>query len=230
MTVKLLVFDWDGTLSDSLGRIVECLQYSASAVGLPVPSEDAGRDIIGLGLKEALARLFPGASGDQLDALKRQYSEHFVVLDREPAPFYHTVEETLETFLNAGYLLAVATGKSRKGLDRVLAGHGLGDYFHATRCADETRSKPHPQMLHELMDHFAVTPGEVWMVGDTEFDMEMALRAGVGRIGVSYGAHCASRLHPYGLHGCVDVFADIGGLLSSGQGEPLLPESGRKAD
>jgi len=206
---KVLVFDWDGTLSDSLARIVTCLQLSAEEVGLNIPTEEEGRDIVGLGLKEALVRLFPGVDDRQIDDLRNCYSRHYVVLDKVPPPFFDTVMDSLEKLRTQGYLLSVATGKSRRGLDRVLGGHRLEGFFHATRCADETRSKPHPLMLEELAGYFDVTPDKMCMVGDTEFDMEMAVRAGVPRIGVSYGAHSAERLENYNLLGCLDQFSHI---------------------
>lgn len=209
METRLIIFDWDGTLSDSLGRIVSCLQMSAGEIGLPVPGDEQGRDIIGLGLAEALARLFPDAGAAQLVLLRETYSKNFPVLDREPTPFYETVRETLKILKERGFLLAVATGKSRRGLDRVLDSHGMSDYFDATRCADESVSKPDPRMLMELMERFSVRPGEAYMVGDTEFDMEMAVRADIPRIGVSYGAHGADRLRPYGLRGCADRLVDM---------------------
>ena len=206
---RLLIFDWDGTLSDSLERIVTCLQIAADDVGLPVPTEAAGRDIVGLGLREALARLFPDAAEQKLEQLKESYSRHYVRLDAEPPPFFDTVRETLESLREEGYLLAVATGKSRKGLDRVLGKLKLEHFFHATRCADETRSKPHPLMLEQLVEHFRLPSEQAFMVGDTEFDMEMAVRAGMPRIGVSYGAHSLDRLLRYQLLASLDRFADI---------------------
>ena len=206
---KLMVFDWDGTLSDSLDRIVTCLQISADDVGLPVPSDAAGRDIIGLGLREALARLFPDADEGQLLALRESYSRHYVILDETPSPFYDTVMDTLEHLRSRDVLVAVATGKSRRGMDRVLGELGMVDFFHATRCADETRSKPDPLMLHQLMSHFDVTPSRACMVGDTEYDMDMARRAGMPRIGVSYGAHSSDRLARFDLISCVDRLGDI---------------------
>jgi len=205
----LVMFDWDGTLVDSLERIVTCLQLSAGELGLPVPSNEDSRDIIGLGLPQALARLFPAAGKAEFLALRDCYSKNFQVLDHEPPAFYGTVLETLHSLKDRGYLLAVATGKSRRGLDRALQGHGLTGFFDATRCADESASKPDPRMLHELLTHFNLPSGMACMVGDTEFDMDMASRAGVERIGVSYGAHSADRLHPYGLRGCADLLADI---------------------
>ena len=212
-TFGLLVFDWDGTLVDSLARIVTCLQMSAQEVGLAVPSDEASRDIIGLGLPQALAQLFPGAGKPEFRALRECYSRNFQFLDREPAAFYPSVRETLARLKDDGYLLAVATGKSRRGLDRALDGHGLAGFFDATRCADESASKPDPRMLHELLERFDLPPAMACMVGDTEFDMDMAARAGVERIGVSYGALAADRLRRHGLRGCADLFADILTLL-----------------
>lgn len=209
----LLVFDWDGTLSDSLARIVECLQISARDRGLLAPDDAAGREVIGLGLGEALAALFPELDSAELGALRESYSRHYTTLDREPAPFYPDVLDTLAALRDEGFVLAVATGKSRRGFDRVVEGHGLRGFFHASRCADETASKPDPLMLRQLLDELSFEAGEALMVGDTEFDMAMAVSAGVPRLGVSYGAHHPSRLEPYGLLGCLDRFGELLGVL-----------------
>ena len=206
---KLLIFDWDGTLSDSLERIVTCLQIAADDVGLPIPTREAGTDIIGLGLQEALAQLFPAAEAVELESMRASYSRHYVELDQEPPPFYETVLDTLESLRSEGYLLAVATGKSRKGLDRIFGKLGFDGFFHDSRCADEARSKPHPLMLQQLLERFEIESNQACMVGDTEFDMEMAVRAQMPRIGVSYGAHSADRLAKYQLRSCVDRFSDI---------------------
>lgn len=206
---ELLIFDWDGTLSDSLARIVECLQISAAEQGLLPPTPEQGREVIGLGLGEALHSLFPELDDIQLAALRASYSRNYVLLDREPAPFYPGVLETLDRLRSAGFALVVATSKSRRGYDRVVAGHGLEGFFHASRCADETLSKPDPRMVNELLAECGFQPEQALMVGDTEFDMEMAVRARVERLAVSYGAHHPDRLRPYGLLACVDRFADI---------------------
>jgi len=206
---RLLIFDWDGTLSDSLARIVECLQLAARDVDVPIPSVSASRDIIGLGLREALATLFPGISDAAIDRLRESYSGHYLSQDAAPAPLFPNVMETLIRLEEAGYLLAVATGKSRRGLDRVLRAQGLSGFFHASRCADETASKPNPLMVEELLDFLDVQPEQAVVIGDTEYDMEMARQAGVPRIGVSYGAHNVERLYPYDLQGCLDYFPQI---------------------
>lgn len=210
---QLVIFDWDGTLSDSLDRIVTCLQLSARELKFPEPSTEAGTDIIGLGLPEALQRLFPTLGSSDLEQFRRCYSKNYVQLDQQPPKFYPQVEETLARLKDSGYLLAVATGKSRKGLNRILESHQLVDFFDITRCADETASKPNPQMLHEILLELDLPPSKACMVGDTEFDMAMAMAAEVPRIGVSYGAHSGDRLKKYELRGCVDHFGHIGEYL-----------------
>jgi len=210
---QLVIFDWDGTLSDSLERIVTCLQISARELDFPEPSDEAGKDIIGLGLPEALAQLFPGSKRDELELFRQCYSKNYVQLDQKPPVFYPQVEETLCRLKDLGYMLAVATGKSRKGLNRILEAHGMTGFFDITRCADETASKPSPLMLKEILIDMAVPASKACMVGDTEFDMAMALAADVPRIGVSYGAHSVDRLKKYDLRGCVDDFALINTYL-----------------
>ena len=213
---KLLIFDWDGTLSDSLARIAYCLRCAAIDNQLPPPSEQQAREIVGLGLVEAFNRLFPEVDDSALIArLRDSYSRHFAAHDAVPSPFYPHVQEALTRFRDDGYFIAVATGKSRRGLDRVLREKGLQGFFHATRCADETQSKPHPQMLHELTRHFGVKSSQGVMVGDTEFDMEMARRAEMPRLAVSYGAHHPERLRRYQPIACVDCFSEVAGVLNS---------------
>ena len=205
---ELLIFDWDGTLSDSLSRIAFCLRRAAVDCGLEQPSDEEVHEIVGLGLKEALQKLFPNIGDDQsIERLKESYSTHFMENDRVPSPFYPHVMESLTRLRDRGYRLAVATGKSRRGLNRVLQEKGLETFFHASRCADETRSKPHPLMLNELLQEFELRPEQAIMVGDTEFDMEMAQLAEVPRLAVSYGAHHASRLRRYQPFACIDCFS-----------------------
>ncbi|WP_461482402.1 HAD-IA family hydrolase [Porticoccus sp.] len=206
---KLLVFDWDGTLCDSLARIVLCIRCAAEEVGLPPPENDAARDIVGLGLVDALQTLFPGIEHRQILAMRDSYSRHFVEFDREPSPFFDGVFETLEALRAEGYLLTVATGKSRRGLDRVLRARGLSDFFHGSRCADETAGKPDPKMLLELMAEFRASPVHTLMVGDTEFDLAMAASAGTPSVGVSYGAHHPRRLMKYQPLACIEQFSEI---------------------
>ncbi|MDA9090928.1 HAD-IA family hydrolase [Porticoccaceae bacterium] len=209
MTVKLIIFDWDGTVSDSVARISTCIQLAAKDHDLPVPDFNAAKEIIGLGLQEAIAQLFPQAPTEMVTAFSETYSAHYRTQDHKPCDFFPGVMDTLEQLRDQNYLLAIATGKSRAGLDRVLHATALQDFFHSSRCADETRSKPHPLMLQELLALHNVAPEQAIMVGDTEFDMEMAGNAGGPRIGVSYGAHEAERLDAFNIIACLDRFSDI---------------------
>ncbi|WP_461516372.1 HAD family hydrolase [Porticoccus sp.] len=212
---KLLVFDWDGTLCDSLSRIVLCIRCAAEEVGLPAPTDDAARDIVGLGLVDALETLFPGIGREQIFAMRDSYSRHFVEFDQEPSPFFDGVFETLESLREEGYLLTVATGKSRRGLDRVLQARGLTDFFHGSRCADETAGKPDPKMLLELMAEFRVPPLSTLMVGDTEYDLAMAVSAGTPSVAVSYGAHHHDRLLQYRPLACIAQFSELKSIIES---------------
>lgn len=204
----LYIFDWDGTLCDSLAKIVACTQAAANEVGLPSPDEEAVKNIIGLSLRPAIQQVFPQAGEADLQALLTCYSKHFIA-DGDGMDFFPGVRETLDALHDQGHRLAIATGKSRRGLDRILATMGLDGYFHASRCADETRSKPHPQMLGELLDEFAVDPGRAVMIGDTEYDMDMARRIRMPRIAVSYGAHHIDRLRPFEPLLCLDRMDEL---------------------
>ena len=205
----LLIFDWDGTLCDSLARIALCLQLSAADVGLPEPSLTAAKNIVGLGLDEVMRELFPGVDSAMTANLRDVYSTHFIREDRTPSAFFPGVREHLEKLREQGFTLAVATGKSRKGLDRVLDAVDMTGFFHSTRCADETASKPHPAMLFSLLEEFEVPPESALMVGDTSYDMEMARAAQVPRLAVSYGAHSQERLLEYQPIACIDRFESI---------------------
>lgn len=195
MRYRLVIFDWDGTLMDSESRIVACMQAAARDAGWGELSRESVSDIIGLGLPEAIARMCPGISGQQAHRLRERYSHHFVLADQTPQMFFPGVEAGLARLRESPELrLAVATGKSRRGLERVFAANGSGAWFHASRTADETRSKPHPQMLEELLAEFDVEVGEALMVGDTEYDLDMARALGMDRVAVTYGVHAAERL------------------------------------
>lgn len=206
---KLLIFDWDGTLSDSVARIAKCMQMAAQEYSLQVPEYADVAEIVGLGLHEATLRLFPSASHYEASLLQASYSKHYRAEDHRPCDFFPGVVETLEDLRAAGYQMAVATGKSRAGLNRVLAALDMEDFFHSSRCADETLSKPNPLMLEELLAEFDLSPQQAVMVGDTEFDMQMAENASMPRIAVSYGAHHIDRLRAFEPLACLDLFADI---------------------
>lgn len=206
----LFIFDWDGTLCDSLAKIVRCVRNAATDLGIPVPADDAVREIIGLSLSKAMEHLFPDIDEEGVAALVEGYSHHYIRDEAEQgAVFYPGVQETLESLLNQGHHLAIATGKSRRGLDRVLQSMGLSDFFHGSRCADETRSKPHPQMLKELLKEFSARPEEAVMIGDTEYDMAMAQTLDMPRIAVSYGAHHIERLRRFDPVVCLDRMDEL---------------------
>ncbi|ROR32645.1 HAD family hydrolase [Inmirania thermothiophila] len=192
--MRLIVFDWDGTLMDSEARIVSCIQAAAREMGLAPLARERAREVIGLGLREALERLFPGCDADFREAYTAHYRRHFLELDPTPQAPFPGALETVRALREAGYRVAVATGKSRRGLEQALAETGAAGLFDATRCADETRSKPHPQMLLELMETIGAAPEETLMVGDTEYDMEMARRARVLPVAVGCGVHPPERL------------------------------------
>ncbi|GGY70525.1 hydrolase [Cellvibrio zantedeschiae] len=206
----LFIFDWDGTLVDSKAMITRSMQLAATNMGWE-PLEDALiHNIIGLGLPEAILRLYPQVSDQERARLRDFYAGNFVRLyEEKSSDFFPVVPETLEALRNQGHLLTIATGKSRKGLDRILADLGMSTYFDATRCADETASKPHPLMLEQLLAHFDVEAREAVMIGDTEYDMEMARSISMPRIAVSYGAHHIDRLHPYEPELCLDQFDQL---------------------
>ncbi len=206
----LLVFDWDGTLSDSTGTIITAMLRAADDLNWPLPTEEAVRNIIGLGLPEALQRLFPGIDAAGMARMREGYAAHFLALEQAaPAGFYPGVLDTLSALRDQGFHLAVATGKSRRGLERIFQSRSLQGFFHASRCADETASKPDPLMLHQLMAEFAMDAERTLMVGDTEYDMEMAQRAGVARIAVSYGAHAPERLARFQPALCLQRFDEL---------------------
>ncbi|MBI3936991.1 MAG: HAD-IA family hydrolase [Betaproteobacteria bacterium] len=204
----LLVFDWDGTLMDSAGAIVASLQAACRDLGLPVPSEECARHIIGLGLNDALAHVLPHLEPAHYGTVVERYRHHFTLRDGD-IPLFPGAAETVRTLHAEGFLLGVATGKSRHGLERVLVATGLKDYFHATRCADEGFSKPHPGMLLELIEMLGVDPGRTLMIGDTTHDMEMAQSARVPCLGAAYGAHPREQLLDYAPLACVGDFAEL---------------------
>ncbi len=206
---RLIVFDWDGTLMDSIDRIVTSMQRAFVDAGLAEPAEDNVREIIGLSLGNAIARLANDHDQATWDAITDRYRYHFVDAAEVPMPMFPRATEMLQSLKQKGYLLGVATGKARRGLDRVFKETDCHRYFDATRCADETESKPHPKMLHELMHELSVSAEETLMVGDTEFDMVMAKNAGVDAVGVSYGVHSRQRLLDNQAVDCLDSLPDL---------------------
>jgi phosphoglycolate phosphatase len=189
----LLVFDWDGTLIDSIGAIVDAVQLACRDLGLPEPSNEHARQVIGLGLADALRHSAPSLSEARFPQMIERYKYHYLSRDHG-LHLFDGVAELIAELNASGFLLAVATGKSRVGLNRAMVNSGLGGFFSATRCADECFSKPHPQMLEELMDEFSVPPDRTLMIGDTTHDLQMAINAGVASLSVTYGAHSATVL------------------------------------
>jgi len=188
MRFELIVFDWDGTLMDSAGAIVASIQAAAVDMGMTPPDEARARHVIGLGLHDALRYAVPDLPEARYGAMADRYRHHYLAQDHE-LTLFEGVGQLLEELASAGHTLGVATGKSRQGLDRALRQSRLGAVFQATRCADECHSKPHPQMLEELIDELGVNPQATLMIGDTTHDVEMAHNAGVAALAVAYGAH-----------------------------------------
>jgi phosphoglycolate phosphatase len=190
---ELLVFDWDGTLLDSAAAIVGAINAACSDLGLAPPPEERARHVIGLGLRDALRHALPELPEERYPVLVERYRHHYLSHDHE-LQLFDGVAEMIAELAAAGFLLAVATGKSRLGLERALQQSGLGTYFHASRCADECFSKPHPQMLEELLDELSIGRERALMIGDTTHDLQMANNAGVAGLAVAYGAHPAAAL------------------------------------
>ncbi len=204
---KLLIFDWDGTLVDSETQIVATLQQAITQAGVSPLPEAALRDVIGLSLHTAIQRLLPEADVALCTRITTHYRAKFLA-DTHP-PFFPGMAEMLTELVAAGYQLAVATGKGRRGLNRGLAQLQVAQLFHATRCADETASKPDPQMLQEILAELEVAPAQALMIGDTEYDMAMAQAAGVDRLAVCYGVHAPERLWPYAPLACLADLRDL---------------------
>lgn len=193
----LIVWDWDGTLADSTGMITKALVDAAAQVGLPSLESAAARNIIGLGLKESIYALYGDLPAAQAQALAQQYTANYYAGESE-IPLFENAKETIIELNRRGFKLAVATGKGRRGLNLALQHCGLTHYFHETRTVDECFSKPHPQMLDEIMDACVVTPERTLMVGDTNYDLQMAENAGVKAVAVTFGAQTTDKLamHP----------------------------------
>lgn len=184
----LIVFDWDGTLMDSTGAIVKSIQAAATDLGLPVPDVKAASYVIGLGLREAMEAVVPGLDPHCYPQMVERYRHHYLIKSCE-LTLFDGVRDMIDDLSKRGHLLAVATGKSRAGLNRALEETGMMPCFHASRCADETFSKPHPAMLNELTEELGQEMARTVMIGDTTHDLQMAANAGAQGIAVRYGAH-----------------------------------------
>lgn len=210
LAFELLVFDWDGTLMDSAATIAASLGVAGDELGLASRSDAERRDVIGLGMREAVLKLYPDLSDLDLRHFTDAYRQHFLLSGSGSMPLFPGVLSMLQSLSQREELwLAVATGKGRNGLKQALAESKSAHFFHGTRTAEETCSKPDPQMLHELMGDFGVEPKKVLMIGDTEYDLDMAKRAGVSAIGVSYGAHEYQRFSVYSPIACVHSVSEL---------------------
>ena len=184
----LIAFDWDGTLFDSTALIAQCIQAACRDLALAVPTHEQAAYVIGLGLHDAMRHAVPGLPPERYPELGLRYRHHYFARQHELVLFPGTLE-MLGDLKARNHWLAVATGKSRRGLDEALAHSQLGGLFDGTRTADETASKPNPLMLQQLMREFGVEPERTLMVGDTTHDLQLARNAGAASVGVSYGAH-----------------------------------------
>ena len=205
---RLIVFDWDGTLADSTGIIAHSLQQACRDIGAPVPDDAAARHVIGLGIVDALRHVAPTLTPDRYGELGGHYRASYVAREAEISLF-DGVREMLGDLDASGFLLAVATGKGRAGLERALTLQGLENRFFATRCADEGLPKPHPDMLLHLMDRAGVDADATLMIGDTTHDLELARNAGAAAVAVTHGAHPAESLAQFGAIATVHSIAEL---------------------
>lgn len=204
MKYKVIIFDWDGTLMDSIDKIVACVKAGARDCQLPIPETDAIRHIVGLSLDIAMAKLFPGATSAQQQSMVQAYRHQYLTVNKEETQFYPGVKSWLKDLKEQGYLLAVATGKGRNGLDRLLDKCAVRDLFDATYCADQTASKPDPLMLNRILEDLNLDASQALMVGDTSYDLEMANNANMDCLGVSYGVHSDDILKQFNPIAIVD--------------------------
>ncbi|MDT3680399.1 MAG: HAD-IA family hydrolase [Burkholderiaceae bacterium] len=205
---RLVVFDWDGTLIDSTAAIVHALRAAAADLGLPIPSRERASHVIGLGLFDAIRIAVPSIEREQLAEFVVRYRRHYFAVDARLEPF-EGIPQLLGELVDVGAWLAVATGKSRAGLDRALEQTGWARHFVTTRCADEGAPKPDPWMLSDICQELDVEPVQALMVGDTTHDLGMARAAGAGAIAVTYGAHTRGELEVEPSLAMVDSIAEL---------------------
>lgn len=207
--VALVVFDWDGTVMDSIGRIVSSLRSAASLSELVVPTEHEAKQIIGLSLDPAFDILFPGITDKQRQLMFQHYREQYMLHDTTPSPLFDGVEQVLQQLKDRNIKLAVATGKQRRGLARMFAETGLEKYFDTSRCADEAQSKPHPDMLQQILQELDINAAEAIMVGDTSHDMKMAQAIAMPRVGVTHGVHGRDVLSQFAPKAIIDTMPEL---------------------
>lgn len=208
----LIVFDWDGTLMDSAAAIVAAIQSACRDLGVAEPTEDRARHVIGLGLVDALRIAVPDLVAEQYGDMVAAYRRHYLAGDQALTLFRGTLP-MLESLNASGVALGVATGKSRVGLERALDTTTTRQYFRSTRCADECFSKPHPQMLHEIMEEVGAVPERTVMIGDTTHDLQMAAAAGTAAVAVTFGAHPKEQLLAHPLAAAFDSTWELSAWL-----------------
>lgn len=205
----LVIFDWDGTLMDSIGLIVETVQKTAAAHDFVVPSEQAVRDIIGLSLEIALHQLFPGITEPQIEEVRKTYKANYFAEKDRVLPLFKHSEAFLQHLRQSGKLMAVATGKGTPGLQKAMRDSGLTDYFSTFRTSDDAQSKPSPDMLLQILDELQIEAHRAIMIGDSIHDLEMARRAGMHSIGVSFGAHDDAKLATKSPLKVIDCYSEL---------------------
>lgn len=209
MYFQLIVFDWDGTLYNSAASIVACLQQAAQEVNIAIPESSQIRNIIGLSFEEAAMQIAPNLPSEKVVALRKAFHKYLDNDQLNKPAFFSGARDTLKRLREQGYWLAVATGKSRSRLEKNLSVLQAREFFMTTRCGDEAFSKPHPQMLLEIIDEIGVSKRRVLMIGDTEYDLQLAENAGVSALAVDYGAHDRSRLLDHEILGCISDIRDL---------------------
>ncbi len=217
MSVKLVIFDWDGTLMDSQAKIVSCMQMAAKACDIAVPKDEDVKQIIGISLLPAIKQLFALSDSKQDEALAEKlrdaYKSIYFAQDQTPCPLFKGVPELLNRLQSLGVQMAVATGKARRGLERAWEQTGTKSYFVASRTADEAQSKPSSDMLEQLLDELGADASETIMVGDTTYDMQMAKQLAMPAIAVSYGVHSKEQLQEQSPQCIVNSIAELEDLV-----------------
>lgn len=214
----LLVFDWDGTLVDSIERIVTSLQHASQQTISTVITESQAKDVIGLGLTEAIAKLHPTldrqSHNTELTRIADVYRQHYLYENAVPAPLFSGVNDLLDKLKSDGYTLAVSTGKSRAGLSQSINEHKMAEYFSVTKCAGENKSKPHPEMLHEILQELNFSNTQALMIGDSAHDLKMANNANMQSIGVTHGVHDTETLEKFNPLICLNDITELSDYLN----------------
>jgi len=214
-TLKLIIFDWDGTLMDSASRIVSSMRSTAKELELLMPDETNIRNIIGLSLEEASYKLFGKIPKQEVDNIINIYRKYYIHLDDTPTPLFDGAYNVIDQLNKQQYQLAVATGKGINGLERVLTETKLKGHFHAWRGADQAKSKPDPLMLQQILEELKLDVSEALMVGDTSYDLEMAQNIGMKSLGVSYGVHEVDTLKQYQPIAIIDDIKELPAIITN---------------